>query len=79
MSNKDRSLTYWQFVYNFRQWRFGKWSMTAGLIVNALFLGFMLGTPWDELWAWGVKVFCVGALGAIYGYGLRRNFNGRQA
>lgn len=74
----SRKLTYWGFVYNFRQWRFGKWTMTEGLIALGFFLGVTFGTPWDEGWAWCLKGFCVFALGLIH-WGHWRNYNGRQA
>lgn len=69
----ERKLTYWGFVYNFRQWKWGKAGHLLGglLITSAFILAGITAPGWWKLFGWA-------ALGLIH-WGHWRNYNGRQA
>ena len=69
----SRKLTYWGFVYNFRQWKWGKSGhLAVGLLITAAFVAWGIAAPlWWNLIGWAM-------LGAVH-WGHYENFNGRQA
>ena len=69
----SRKLTYLGFVYNFREWKWGKAGHLVGglLIMSAFILAGITAPGWWKVFGWA-------ALGLIH-WGHWRNYNGRLA
>lgn len=68
----SRKLTYWGFVFNFRQWKWGKAGhLAVGLLITAAFIAWGIAAPgWSKALAWGALV--------LIHWGHWRNFKGKQ-